>query len=77
MNVSMVSFFLAKDTIQNIPTFWIQGQRLDTLDPGHSQPFITSNQPKLGIYFGVELLILATFDPSSNILRVGIHDRPP
>ena len=44
---------------------------------GHSQPFITSNRPKLGIDFGLHLLILATFDPSSNILRVGFHDRPP
>ena len=40
-------------------------------------PFITSNRPKLGIDFGLHLLILATFYPRNNILRVGFHDRPP
>ena len=53
------------------------GPRFMGVEPIHSQPFITSNRPKLGIDFGLHLLILATFDPSSNILRVGFHDRPP
>ena len=33
--------------------------------------------PKLGIQFGLELLILATSDPSSNMPRVGFHDKSP
>ena len=48
-----------------------------SMPPLHSQPFIISNRPKLGIDFGLHLLILATFDPSSNIFRVGFHERPP
>ena len=59
--------------------FWpcYENRLIKTIQTIHSQPFITSNRPKLGIDFGLHLLILATFDPSSNILRVGFHDRPP
>ena len=57
-----------------VPSFFRLEHENETL---HSQLYTTSNRPKLGIDFGLHLLILATFDPSSNILRVGFHERPP
>ena len=39
----------------------------------HSQPFIASNRPKQGIKLGLKLLILATYDPNGDQMKVAFH----
>ena len=39
----------------------------------HSQPFIVSNRPKQGIKLGLKLLILATYDPNGDQMKVAFH----
>ena len=39
----------------------------------HSQPFIASNRPKQGITLGLKLLILATYDPNGDQMKVAFH----